>query len=56
MVKTFRNQQKIKDEQTHFLLSNLEKSLEQYKESLENKDKQLAAAKKNPIECKTKLC
>ena len=46
MVKTFRNQQKIKDEKINFLLCDLEKSLEQYKESLENKDKQLAEAKR----------
>ena len=46
MVKTFKNQQKIKNEQINFLLSDLEKSLEQYKESLENKDKQLAEAKR----------
>ena len=46
MVKTFRNQQKIKDEQIKFLLSDLEKRLERYKESLENKDKQLAEAKR----------
>ena len=46
MFKTFRNQQKIKDKQINFLLSDLEKSLEQYKESLENKDKQLAEAKR----------
>ena len=46
MVKTFWNQQKIKDEQINFLLCDLEKSLEQYKESLENKDKQLAEAKR----------
>ena len=46
MVKTFRNQQKIKDEQIHFLLSDLEKSLEQYKESILQKDKQLSEAKR----------
>ena len=46
MVKNFRNQQKIKDEQINFLLGDLEKNLEQYKESLENKEKQLAQAKK----------
>ena len=46
MVKNFRNQQKIKDEQINFLLGDLEKNLEQYKESLENKEKQLAKAKR----------
>ena len=47
MVKTFKNQQKIKNEQINFLLSDLEKSLEQYKEFLENKDKHLAEAKES---------
>ena len=46
MVKNFRNKQKIKDDQINFLLGDLEKNLEQYKESLENKEKQLAQAKK----------
>ena len=46
MVKNFRNQQKIKDEQINFLLGDLEKNLEQYRESLENKEKQLEEAKR----------
>ena len=46
MVKNFRNQQKIKDEQINFLLEDLEKNLEQYGESLENKEKQLEEAKR----------
>ena len=46
MVKNFRNQQKIKDEQINFLLDDLEKNLEQYRESLENKEKQLEEAKR----------
>ena len=46
MVKNFRNQQKIKDEQINFLLRGLEKNLEQYRESLDNKEKQLAEAKR----------
>ena len=47
MVKNnFRNQQKIKDEQINFLLGELEKSLEQYIESLDHKDKQLSEAKR----------
>ena len=37
MVKKFRNQQKIKDEQINFLLGDLEKNLEQYREALENR-------------------
>ena len=46
MVKNFRNQQKIKDEQINFLLGDLEKNLEQYRESLEHKEKQLSEAKR----------
>ena len=47
MVKNnFRNQQKKKGEQINFLLGDLEKSLEQYRESLEHKDKQLSEAKR----------
>ena len=37
MVKTFRGQQKLKDEQMNYLLSDLEKSLEQYREAVELK-------------------
>ena len=40
--KSFKNQQKIKDEQINFLLADLEQSLDQYKVSVQNKDKQLA--------------
>ena len=46
MVKNFRNQQKIKDEQVNFLLGDLEKNLEQYREALENREKQLEEAKR----------
>ena len=52
MVKNFRNQQKIKDEQINFLLGDLEKNLEQYRESLENKEKQLEEAKRILIAAK----
>ena len=45
MTKALKNQQKTKDEQINFWLSNLENSLEQYKNSIQNKDKQLAEAK-----------
>ena len=51
-MKTLRNQQKIKDEQINFLLGDLEKSLELYRESLENKDKQLAEAKRTLLSAK----
>ena len=48
MVKNynFRNQQKIKDEQSNYLLGYLEKSLEDYKGTIEIKEKQLAEAKR----------
>ena len=46
MVKTFRSQQKLKDEQINYLFSDLEKSLEQYREAVELRDKQIADAKK----------
>ena len=46
MVKNFRNQQKIKDEQVNFLLGDLKKNLEQYREALENREKQLEEAKR----------
>ena len=49
MVKTFRNQQKIKDEQ---ILGDLEKSFELYRESLENEDKQFAEEKSIPLSAK----
>ena len=52
MVKTLRNQPKIKDEQINSLLGDLEKSLERYRESLENKDKQLAEAKRTQLSAK----
>ena len=52
MVKNFRNKQKIKDDQINFLLGDLEKNLEQYKESLENKEKQLAEAKRISVAAK----
>ena len=52
MAKTFRNQQKIKDDQINFLLGDLEKNLEQYRESLKNKEKQLEEAKRILIAAK----
>ena len=55
MVKNFRNQQKIKDEQINFLLRGLEKNLEQYRESLDNKEKQLAEAKRILVAAKKKF-
>ena len=55
MVKGFRNHQKIKDEEINFLLGDLEKSLEQYKESIQNKDKQLAEAKRITVNAKQRF-
>ena len=52
MAKTFRNQQKIKDDQINFLLGDLEKNLEQYRELLKNKEKQLEEAKRILIAAK----
>ena len=52
MAKAFKNQQKIKDEQINFLLGDLENSLEQYKDSIQNKDKQLAEAKRIIVSAK----
>ena len=46
MLKNFRNKQKLKDKQINFLLGDLEKNLEQYRESLEHKEKQLSEAKR----------
>ena len=42
----FRNQQKLKDEQINYLLGDLEKSLEDYKQALEVREKQLLEEKK----------
>ena len=48
MVKNynFRNQQKIKDEQIDYLLGDIEKNLEDYKDAIEIKEKQLAEARR----------
>ena len=53
MVKSdFRNQQKIKDKQINFLLGDLEKNLEDYRQALEIKEKQLTDAKRILISAK----
>ena len=52
MVKNFRNQQKIKDEQINFLLGDLEKNLEDYRQALEIKEKQLSEAKRILVSAK----
>ena len=48
----FRNQQKIKDKQINFLLGDLEKNLEDYRQALEIKEKQLTDAKRILISAK----
>ena len=56
MVKSdFRKQQKIKDEQINFLLGDLEKNLEDYREALEIKKKQLTDAKRILISAKQRF-
>ena len=53
MVKLdFRNQQNIKDKQINFLLGDLEKNLEDYRQALEIKEKQLTDAKRILISAK----
>ena len=54
MVKNynFRNQQKIKDEQINYLLGDIEKNLEDYKDAIEIKEKQLAEAKRILVDAK----
>ena len=51
-LKDFRNTQQIKDEQINFLLADFEKNLEQYRITLEEKEKQLLEAKKIIISAK----
>ena len=51
-ARSFKNQQKIKDEQINFLLADLEQSLDQYKVSIQNRDKQLAEAKRIIVSAK----
>ena len=45
-MKEFRSRQQIKDEQINYLLGEVEKTLEEYKNALELKEKQLSDAKK----------
>ena len=53
MVKSdFRNQQKIKDDQTDFSLGDLEKNLEDYRQVLEIKENQLSEAKRILVSAK----
>ena len=45
-MKEFRSRQQIKDDQINYLLGEVEKTLEEYKNALELKEKQLSDAKK----------
>ena len=50
-----KNRQQVKDDQINYLLGDLEKNLEDYRNALEIKQKQLADAKINTTFGKTKL-
>ena len=52
MVKNFRNQQKIQDEQINFLLGDLERNLGDYRQALETKEKQLLEANRILVSAK----
>ena len=54
-IKDFKNRQQGRDEQINYLITDVEKDLEEYKNALEIKEKQLSEAKKNTHFCKTKL-
>ena len=45
-IKDFRARQQVKEEQINFLLSDVEKNLEEYKIAIEIKDKQLSDGEK----------
>ena len=51
----FQSRQQIKDEQINYLLGDVEKNLEEYRNALELKEKQLSDAKKNITFGKKKL-
>ena len=50
-----KNRQQVKDDQINYLLGDLEKNLEDYRNALEIKEKQLSDAKINTTFGKTKL-
>ena len=52
IIKDFRARQQVKEEQINYLLSDVEKNLEEYKTALEIKDKQLSDAKKILVSAK----
>ena len=51
-IKDFRARQQVKEEQINFLLSGVEKNLEEYEIAIEIKDKQLSDAKKISVSAK----
>ena len=51
-LKHFRSRQQIKDDQINYLLGHLEKNLEEYKFTLETKEKQLPDARKIVLSAK----
>ena len=51
-LKEFRNKQQIKDDQINYLLADVEKNLEEYRNSLEQKERQLFEARKILISAK----
>ena len=53
--KAFQSRQQIKDEQINYLLGDVAKNLEGYRNGLELNKKQLSDAKKNTAFGKTKL-
>ena len=52
IIKDCRARQQVKEEQINYLLSDVEKNLEEYKIALEIKDKQLSDAKKILVSAK----
>ena len=52
LLKEFRSRQQVKDEQTNYLLADVEKDLEEYKKAIEIKEKQISDAKKILVSAK----
>ena len=51
-LREIRNKQQIKDDQINYLLADVEKNLEEYRNSLEQKERQLFEARKTLISAK----
>ena len=52
LLKEFRSRQQVKDEQINYLLADVEKNLEEYKQVVEIKEKQISDAKKILVSAK----